>query len=1391
MKNEKMDNTYFELNENSINLSDESLEEEKSHININSYLKKGQRAYEVLRYHENCEEDNQISYIIPLAPTTPKYILFILLNVFSLGIINIFLEWFPKLILYIYYDVTDLNSATNFGIFSKSEKEFEVVEKKLINLPQIDNDNEKNIIKKFNLNIEPNVNKIITFEYKYFKYLFSSMKGNFEALSYFIETTQKNILEDYSEGLSLNEVSYMEKIFGKCDIDIKINSCGHILFDELTDPYYLFLLYSLILWFCLGSYIYAIFIMVSDIICFFLSVKETYGNLKKIQELSRYSCPVLVFRNKEEMEIDSSELVPGDVFDIPHDGLEMPCDAILINGEVIVEESQLTGDSHPVNKEPITANEDIFNTNRPDYEKYMLFAGTKIIHKRKIGISEPKGIVYRTGFETVKGDMISNILNSDEDDENFTRDSIKYIIIMGILTIISFAISLKFLIVEGGYSAYDVVIYFLDLITDTINPCLPTCLSIGITYSLSRLKRKGFFSSKRYKINKAGSVNMLIFDKTGTLTEDHLDIKGFVYTQINNNGQFEFDDFTENCEEESNIIIESYKQKEKYNNWNRDLLQYFIECLACCHSLIYFDQKLIGDPVDVKMFESIGWILKENTNNNDPLVLNYIKPKYEQKLTNTLKNGNDNRNNNKINPKYEIAVVKRFNLESNLQRMTVITKNQNENYFKAFCKGSPETIKNLCNNVTIPNNFDEILNIYTNKGYRVLGLAAKSINIDFEQSQILTREQVEHNMIFLGFLIIENKLKEKTTEFIKKYDNADLGMILVTGDNLGTAICVSKECNLINQEQEIFICEIEEYKGNIGFKWTKLKKEQNNDNIINNTNNNIINTNNNIINNTTNNIINNTDNSIINTTDNSIINNTNNTNLKFNDINMSRDKKNILENNLIKINTKKSLYELYPPENIDFNLDELEKNYEKKPTKIISVTSYKNNSEEDKTVLTKKLRSLTFNNKHYYLSKLTLNEGSSPFTLCKGGNFLIAINGPTFELLYKINQRYTKYKNPNLKSVHEIFRLILKNGKVFARMIPENKALLIQALKQEGFTTLMCGDGSNDCLALRAADVSVSLSPEKVSFAGDFNSDKRDISCIYDLLREGKCSLTTSIQTFKYMMLYSMIQTICVVLVAIYSSEVTDNQFLISDIFLIFPLELFLSMTKPYFELTYHYPIMNLVSFPIIISILIHTLIVFAFQFGGYKILKNHYKWENICDFDDDNLALPCHENTILFLISIFQYTGIAISFFVSKPFRQRIYTNWILMIYLVGIYFYCIWITINCDSWSKDIFNLHDLEKKELDNEEDIIKGGKNMKYYIFIIAVINTLANNLFEWVFMNFVRKFYEKNEIKNFKMQIKNEKIRKERNEQNINEEVQIYKYNRVYYYDRRKEKKSKS
>ena len=80
------------------------------------------------------------------------------------------------------------------------------------------------------------------------------------------------------------------------DIDIKINSVGSILLDELTDPIYLFELYSFILWYCSGYYYYSTLVLFITLISIIMSVYETYQNLKKLQQISKYSCKVKIFR---------------------------------------------------------------------------------------------------------------------------------------------------------------------------------------------------------------------------------------------------------------------------------------------------------------------------------------------------------------------------------------------------------------------------------------------------------------------------------------------------------------------------------------------------------------------------------------------------------------------------------------------------------------------------------------------------------------------------------------------------------------------------------------------------------------------------------------------------------------------------------------------------------------------------------------------------------------------------------------------------------------------------------------------------------------------------------------------------------------------------------------
>lgn len=54
----------------------------------------------------------------------------------------------------------------------------------------------------------------------------------------------------------------------------------------------------------------------------------------------------------------------------------------------------------------------------------------------------------------------------------------------------------------------------------------------------------------------------------------------------------------------------------------------FLESLASCHSITYVNDELIGDPLDVKMFQATGWILEEQVEEgaDDELVLAYVRP---------------------------------------------------------------------------------------------------------------------------------------------------------------------------------------------------------------------------------------------------------------------------------------------------------------------------------------------------------------------------------------------------------------------------------------------------------------------------------------------------------------------------------------------------------------------------------------------------------------------------------------------------------------------------------------------------------------------------------------------------------------------------------------------
>ena len=78
---------------------------------------------------------------------------------------------------------------------------------------------------------------------------------------------------------------------------------------------------------------------------------------------------------------------------------------------------------------------------------------------------------------------------------------------------------------------------------------------------------------------------------------------------------------------------------------------------------------------------------------------------------------------------------------------------------------------------------------------------------------------------------------------------------------------------------------------------------------------------------------------------------------------------------------------------------------------------------------------------------------------------------------------------------------MLVKGQIFARMSPDEKHELVEKLQSMDYCVGFCGDGANDCGALKAADVGVSLSEAEASVAAPFTSRSFDINCVVQLIR--------------------------------------------------------------------------------------------------------------------------------------------------------------------------------------------------------------------------------------------------------------------------------------------------
>lgn len=161
-----------------------------------------------------------------------------------------------------------------------------------------------------------------------------------------------------------------------------------------------------------------------------------------------------------------------------------------------------------------------------------------------------------------------------------------------------------------------------------------------------------------------------------------------------------------------------------------------------------------------------------------------------------MDNGYDNEDS-----EIKLKLLKRFNFDPNLQRMSVIVKNDYENRYYWFAKGSPEAVYDMCSIKSLPEKYFDKQHKYSQHGFRIIALCYKDIDCNNDEAaKLLTRKDEASNFTFLGFIIFANRLKAITKGTIDQLHQGGVDTTMATGDNALTAINVAKRCNIILSE---------------------------------------------------------------------------------------------------------------------------------------------------------------------------------------------------------------------------------------------------------------------------------------------------------------------------------------------------------------------------------------------------------------------------------------------------------------------------------------------------------------------------------------------------------------------------------------------------------------
>ncbi len=478
---------------------------------------------------------------------------------------------------------------------------------------------------------------------------------------------------------------------------------------------------------------------------------------KAMEALLEMAAPKATVRRNGKIEtIPAREIVPGDIV-LFETGDKVPADIRLLESvNLKVNESSLTGESIPVEKQIAPVPKDAIIAERVS----MLFMSTTITSGRATGVA------VLTGMETEIG-KIATGLEEVKQEETPLQRNIKKLSQYLVFVFLGVSALLVAVGLVQGLGLFDLFMLAIAAAVASIPEGLPAVVTVVLAIGMRTMARRNAIIRKLVAVETLGSATVICTDKTGTLTLNQMTVR-----RLFSDGKF------------TEVTGEGYEPKGEFRQDGRSLnverdsqITLLLRAGALCNdaSLTECNGKhgIFGDPTEGALVVAAAKAGLDKTE---------LQEKYPRK------------------DELPFASEKQYMVTLHY----MATLHSEAGHATAYIKGSPEkilsyskhTLKNGRAVLITESDRKDIAEAAAKMGTDALRVIAIAYRDFPEEPNRLTDENVQDNLTFIGLAGMSDPPRQEAKEAVALCQQAGIRVKMITGDNKITAESIARQINL-------------------------------------------------------------------------------------------------------------------------------------------------------------------------------------------------------------------------------------------------------------------------------------------------------------------------------------------------------------------------------------------------------------------------------------------------------------------------------------------------------------------------------------------------------------------------------------------------------------------